>query len=290
MLVTMRGRNALLIFGMVLVLGVLALADAGVSAQGEPPITPVIYAGAVTVGGEPAPDGLQITARIRDYDSDPVFTKGGRYDRLNVQPPASTYRFLPVTFHILAFGIQAAEEDPLFLGGPDFKDDFNLTFPGLPTPTPTTTPTPTPIPTPTATPTPSPTATPDIAATVAAQILALLAQTPTPEPPTLPPTPAPTPEAAPTPNPSPSPSHTPTSAPTPTPDIRATVLAEVAATAAAEAPATATWIAGLIARNVPEEEARWDGGVCNRGTSVDVVLLLGTGALLGLLAWRRARS
>ena len=45
-----------------------------VGAQGGPPPLPGIYSGTVTVGGAPAPDGLQIVGRILDYESSPVLT------------------------------------------------------------------------------------------------------------------------------------------------------------------------------------------------------------------------
>ena len=69
MLVTMRWRHALLIIGLVAVLGAAAWWGSRASAQGEPPMAPVVYSGSVTVAGQAAPDGLQIVGRIADYDS-----------------------------------------------------------------------------------------------------------------------------------------------------------------------------------------------------------------------------
>ena len=129
---------------------------------GQPPTPPVVYFGSVTVGGQPAPDGLVIVARIEDYESEPVVTDDGKYARLTASPPSSSYLFKVVSFHIPAFGVQATETE-LFLGGPEERQ-LDLTFPVLPEPTPTAAPPPTatPVPEPTPTPTaaPPPTATP----------------------------------------------------------------------------------------------------------------------------------
>ena len=136
-----------------------------VYAQGSPPPGPVVFSGLVTAGGFAAPDGLSIVARLTPlggtvYESLPKATVGGAYKLLTVGPPSSAYLYQQVTFHITkneaypyipAKGIQATES-LLFLGGPDIKEAYNLTFPALPVP-----PTPTPVP---ATPTPVPTATP----------------------------------------------------------------------------------------------------------------------------------
>ena len=119
-------------------------------AQGAPPPGPVIYAGSVTVGGLPAPDGLSIVARIaapiNNYESLPRVTVGGAYKLLAVGPPDSLFLFRNITFHIVPnalvphipeVGIQAIET-ALFLGGPGIHDGFALTFPALPVaPTPT---------------------------------------------------------------------------------------------------------------------------------------------------------
>jgi hypothetical protein len=73
----------------------------------------------------------------------------------------------------------------------------------------------------------------------------------------------------------------------PTPDIRATVLAEVSATATASAVATSVGADTLATATALVEAAQGNGGVCNRGATTDLSLLLGVGALLGLLVWRR---
>ena len=106
----------------------------------QPSSPPVVYFGNVTVNGQPAPDGLVIVARIEDYESQPITTSNGAYARLSVSPLSADYLFKDTTFHIPAFGVQAAET-VLFLGGPAERP-LDLTFPVLPEPTPTPVPTP----------------------------------------------------------------------------------------------------------------------------------------------------
>ena len=117
-----------------------------VSAQSRPP-TPTIYSGNATVAGLPAPDGLQVHARIRDYQSETVTVQGGRYLALVVQPPNDSYDKGIVTFHV--DGVKAAEFDVYRVGGiPTVEPNFDLSFATLPQATPTPTPVP-PAPTPT---------------------------------------------------------------------------------------------------------------------------------------------
>ena len=144
MTATMISRGK--VVGALLLLGLLALlAVANVRetrAQGLPP-APVLYSGAVTVAGAPAPRGLMITARIGEYESDPVTTTaGGRYSVLTVSPGNRTLDGETITFHLNG-SVQASETDtlasPVF---PSFKT-LNLSFanlPPTPTPSPTTTP------------------------------------------------------------------------------------------------------------------------------------------------------
>ena len=277
-----RPFNVLLIVGFFVSLAGAALWAAPVGAQGAPPVAPIVYAGSVTVAGQPAADGLQLVARIATHETEPVFTQGGKYTFLKVTAPADLL-FRPVTFHLKDYDVQAAEIVQRFTGGPSFVDGFNLSFPVLPTPTPTPTATPTPVP-----PTPTPTATPppDVAATVTAQlaeiqataaaavaatVAALVPPTPTPEPPT----PTPTPEP-PTPTPAPSPE--------PTPDVRATVMAEVEGTKQTEQTIADAVDATATAK------AEEPTSVCGRSPGgSDMGLLLGGSMLLGLLAWRRLR-
>ncbi len=137
--------------------------------------------------------------------------------------------------------------ETVFFLGGPTEQALNLTFPALPTPTPTPTATPTVTPTATPTPTPEPTATPTPTATATA----------VPPTPTALPTPAPTATATATPPP-------PTSGP-------------VVITATPTQTATAT------ATQTVEEAA----GTCGRSGSGDLALILGGGALLGLVLRRR---
>ncbi len=157
-----RRRVAFLALSLAVLAGVLVWWVPKASAQAIP-MLPVIYSGTVTVGGAPAPDGLQIVGRILDYQSQPVLTSGGEYANLTVAPQNS-YQFQTLAFFILGFELKADQEVAQFPGGL-IVETINLTFPALPQPTPTPTPTPTatsiptPTPRPTATATPPPTAT-----------------------------------------------------------------------------------------------------------------------------------
>jgi hypothetical protein len=116
------------------------------------PALPTSYNGGLTVDGVPVPDGLKLLARVDGYESSPVITSGGRYERLVVQPDQSDIG-KTVTFHL--DGVQANEMDVFSPGksGPNYtRLIFDLTFPSLPVPTPTPTPRPTETPTPTGTP------------------------------------------------------------------------------------------------------------------------------------------
>ena len=72
-----RPRRVILVFGLILSLGGAALWWTGVQAEDAPPPAPIVYSGAVTVGGSPAPDGLTLVARIADHETEPVTTQGG---------------------------------------------------------------------------------------------------------------------------------------------------------------------------------------------------------------------
>ena len=144
-----RPRRVILALGLIFSLGVAAFWWTGVQAEDPPPPAPIVYAGAVTVGGSPAPDGLTLVARIVDHETEAVVTQGGKYAFLKVTVPAE-YLFRPVTFHLKDYDVQAAEIVQSFTGGPAFVDNFDLSFLALPTLTPTPTATPTPTPTSTA--------------------------------------------------------------------------------------------------------------------------------------------
>ena len=107
-----------------------AALGSSIQAQGAIPPVPAIYSGEITVAGSPAPDGLQIIAKVGGYTSLPVLTKGGRYAALVVAPPDSAYTNQEVTFWL--DGIKADQSD----AWASFKiRTLNLTFPILPAPT-----------------------------------------------------------------------------------------------------------------------------------------------------------
>ena len=157
MLSQMRNTTAVLVLALAIVVGLVVGQTQRAGAQGGPPAAPKIYSGTVTVGGAPAPDGLQIVGRILSYETAPVLTLNGKYFQLIVGPPG-TLQGQTLTFHILGFELQATQAIPGFQGGGSLI--VNLTFPQLPPPTPTPIPIPTATPTPIATATPIPTATP----------------------------------------------------------------------------------------------------------------------------------
>ena len=70
------------------------------------------FSGSVTVGGQPAPNDLQIQARVRWWHSKTVETFNGRYSALSVAPNDLALHGGTVTFHIIQNGVavsQAAE-------------------------------------------------------------------------------------------------------------------------------------------------------------------------------------
>ena len=273
-----RTPLALLTFAVALATVVALLLTSGggvIEAQGQPPPGGVAYTGNVTVGGQPAPDGLMVVGRIPsplgdDYQSQPRATIGGTYNLLVIGPPSVLFNYRMISFHILAVegtstghlgpdGLTAAELDT-FLPGPGIKDGYNLTFPAIP-PAPADTPVP-------ATNTPVP------------------VDTPTPEP-TVPPTPTNTPEPTATPEPTntptPEPTHTP--APTSTPEPTATP----APTPLPPTPivVTATPTVGPAATPTPESTGP---GTCGQGSRPDAFVLLAGLGLIGLVWMRRRRD
>jgi len=120
-------------------IGILAigLVEAGpAAAQPGPPPIPVLYAGAATINGNsPVPDGFLVTARVREYTTEPATVMGGRYI-LIIAPPDSSYFGQPITFYL--HNITALETD--VFGPTALSPSFDLSFPMLPVPTPTSTP------------------------------------------------------------------------------------------------------------------------------------------------------
>ncbi len=133
------------------------------------PEYPNVFSGSVLFAGEPAPDGVEIFARMGDYQSNvaregfeadqrPIaLTKDGGYVNLKVQPTGTNLVGKTITFFAtFGHGEVQAEETVSFKRGPLFASGTNLSFPSLPPGSPV----PTPVPTPTQppqTPTPSPT-------------------------------------------------------------------------------------------------------------------------------------
>ena len=72
----------------VLLAGVMAAGSTSTRAQGIPSLGFILYQGSVTVAGQPAEDGLEITARIvgTSYETGVVTTKNGRYIALQIGP------------------------------------------------------------------------------------------------------------------------------------------------------------------------------------------------------------
>ena len=143
-----KGMTALAVAALVALAAVVFAADSGF-AQGVP--APVVYRGTVTVAGQPAPDGYNIYAQIEDYRSQPVQTKGGRYNILTVAPPApmqfgarNPYTGKTINFYLE--NVQATQTATYNPSGFPLPTDLDLTFPNLPVPTPTPTPIPTPEP------------------------------------------------------------------------------------------------------------------------------------------------
>ena len=109
------------------------------SAQAPPSMSLVIYQGNVTIAGELAPDGLEVTARIGDkFESTPVTIVNGRYVGLTVGPIGGAQGD-PITF--LLEGSVGADQQPLFMVASLPKSEvLDLNFSSAPIPTPTPTP------------------------------------------------------------------------------------------------------------------------------------------------------
>lgn len=65
------------------------------------PPFPNIYSGGVLVGGQPAPDGTPIFARIGSYQTPSVPVIDGRYSQLTVGPESISFFGLTITFHAI---------------------------------------------------------------------------------------------------------------------------------------------------------------------------------------------
>ena len=154
---------AVALISMALAGAVFAATSTRTNAQADLPQFRVItYVGVVTVGGQPAQDGLLITARVGGYESEPVKVGGepgqgissGSYT-LNVGP-APDYEGMEIEFWIEGqvkadqtgelFGPLEPGKDTVCLGcawSLPILRRLDLTFPSGPVPTPTQTFTPT---------------------------------------------------------------------------------------------------------------------------------------------------
>lgn len=126
------------LLGVVVAVLLIPLATSIAVAQdaGSIPPIPSFFIGTVTIEDGSSADGLFITGRIDDYESEPAIIENGRYDLLFVAPPDDSFRDKTITFHI--DGIQANETISFKPGSANLS--FELTFPNVPLPTPTPTP------------------------------------------------------------------------------------------------------------------------------------------------------
>ncbi len=134
----MRARTVIAgILVSLIVLIIEAWAPAGdVSAQGSPPPIPSVYSGKIRVAGNVPDLDLLVTARIGDYESEPILVQNGQLQALQIAPPNGTYIGRDITFHI--DGVQADETRKFSPGDRVFN--LRLNFPSMPEPTPTPTP------------------------------------------------------------------------------------------------------------------------------------------------------
>ena len=144
-----RTTLALLSFAVALATVVALLLTSGrgvIEAQGQPPPGPVTYTGTITVGGQPAPDGLMVVARIPNpvtMTTSRCRGRGREVRNLIAGPTSTLFNYRLISFHIIAVegtgsrehlgpeGLTAAEVDT-FLPGPNIKDDFAPDVPGDP--------------------------------------------------------------------------------------------------------------------------------------------------------------
>ena len=117
----------LVTLGLLMLATLVYLRPVSLEAQHGPPPIPALYSGAVLVGGETPPDGLIITARILDYESQPSTITDGRYELLIVGPLDESFIGEAITF--VLDGLQADQTDIYIPGSVDLS--FDLTFPAL---------------------------------------------------------------------------------------------------------------------------------------------------------------
>ena len=119
----------LVTLGLLMFATLVSLWPISLEAQGIPPI-PALYSGVVLVGSETPPDGLTITARILEFESQPSTITDGQYELLIVGPPDESFIGEVITFHLAS--LQADQTDIYIPGSVDLS--FDLTFPALAVP------------------------------------------------------------------------------------------------------------------------------------------------------------
>ena len=117
----------------VVILGMAAVLLGMGMAPAQPPL-PLVYSGAVTVAGRPAPDGLRLVAALDGYETAPATVKGGRYAGLVVGPRGPGYVGKQVQFYLVSDEgrAQARERDVFTSGATPENRALDLTFGGLP--------------------------------------------------------------------------------------------------------------------------------------------------------------
>ena len=126
------------------------------------PVRPAVYFGTVTIAGAKVQAGMELVARVGDYESFPANLEGAEFTGLVIITADESLVGQPVEFYLN--GVAATHSPGVFQPGKNQRLD--LVFVGVPTPEPTATeapvvPTATPEPA-TPTPTLTPTATPTI--------------------------------------------------------------------------------------------------------------------------------
>ena len=89
------------------------------------------FSGNVTVGGQPAPDGLTIQARVKWWYSETTETFRGQYSGLTVAPNDWALDGATITFHIIEDGepVSQAQETRTYRGSNFAPVALTLTFP-----------------------------------------------------------------------------------------------------------------------------------------------------------------
>ena len=101
-LTSLTNHGSKILAAAALVVAITLAASVGASRVGaqSPPVSPYIYGGAVSVNGQPAPDGYTIHATVGDYQSAPATIMGGRYEGLAVAPTGNQYNRQTVMFYL----------------------------------------------------------------------------------------------------------------------------------------------------------------------------------------------